>query len=132
MNKYFVKIAVVLFLVAFAMSGCDKDVGTDDSFVENNDNESPQVITHGDISQPAVIDGKTYEWKFEHKKRLSKSFFIDYSSSIYDTMFSVAKEYPFSSTSRTYPVMKVWRKSDPSKYFWIILFCSFGTIFVVS
>ena len=33
MNKYFVKIAVVLFLVAFAMSACDKDVGTVDTFV---------------------------------------------------------------------------------------------------
>ena len=121
MDKYFVKIAVVLFLVAFAMSACDKDVGTDDSFVENNDNENPQEITHGDISQPAVIDGKTYEWIFGHKKRLSKSFFINYSTSNYDTMFSVAKEYPFTSTSRRYNVMKVRRKQDPSRYFWIMI-----------
>lgn len=79
------------------------------------------MITHGDISQPAVIDGKTYEWKFERKRRLSKSFFIDYSSPIYDSMFSVANEYPFSPTSRTYQVMKVWRKSESGKYFWIMI-----------
>ncbi|MBQ4408537.1 MAG: hypothetical protein II852_16180 [Bacteroidales bacterium] len=118
MNKYFVKIAVVLFLVAFAMSACDKDVGTDDSIVENNGTESPLVVTHGYVSQPAVIDGKKYEWTFERKNSLSKSFYFDWTDSDMDDMFSTAKEDP---TSRTYKVMKVWRKSQPGKYFWIMI-----------
>jgi len=62
MNKYFVKIAVVLFLVAFAMSACDKEE-PDISTVCSDVSTAP-VVMEGYVRQPIEINGKKMEWTF--------------------------------------------------------------------
>ena len=86
---------------------------------KNIEAEKTFVVTNGKYSNPAVIDGITYQ--YNRKEKLSKAFFIDYSDPELDTMFSTVKDYPYNVTANTYKVMKVWRKSEPGKYFWVII-----------
>ncbi|MBR4266088.1 MAG: hypothetical protein IKQ46_08555 [Bacteroidales bacterium] len=117
-NRFVIKsFAATIAVAAFALSSCDKD---EPKITEKNiEAEKTFVVTNGKYSNPAVIDGITYQ--YNRKEKLSKAFFIDYSDPELDTMFSTVKDYPYNATANTYKVMKVWRKSEPGKYFWVMI-----------
>ncbi len=132
MNKYFVKIAVVLFLVAFAMSSCDKD---DPEVVTAPDDVSVgTVVKEGHTKQPIEIDGKKQEWTFPaRQKSLSKGILqneADWYPSVesnlkseYGADYKLIDTINFSYHNVNYSikVLRIDRKSEPGKYFYVMI-----------
>ena len=132
MNKYFVKIAVVLFLVAFAVSACDKEE-PDISTVRSDVSTAP-VVMEGYVRQPIEIEGKRQEWTFsDRQKSLSKGIIrneatwysqvepllkAQYGSNykLIDTVY-----FTYNNTNYSIKVLRVDRKSEPGKYFYVMI-----------
>ena len=132
MNKYFVKIAVVLFLVAFAMSSCDKDAP--EVAPPQNDVSVKPVVMEGHTTQPIEIDGKKQEWTFPaRQKSLSKGMIqdeADYYSAIesylqmeYGSDYKLIDtiNFPYHNVNYSIKVLRVDRKSEPGKYFYVMI-----------
>ena len=132
MNKYFVKIAVVLFLVAFAMSACDKEE-PDISTVRSDVSTAP-VVMEGYVRQPIEINGKKMEWTFPaRQKSLSKGILVDEANwyallepylkvdygSDYQLIDTV--NFDYHNTNYSVKVLRVDRKSEPGKYFYVMI-----------
>lgn len=118
MKKKILKLALFLLVVAFVfvIPSCDKEeVQTEEPASGVLPDQSAAVMSHGSFSGTPLIE-------FRRGKSLSKTYlFGKLEKPKYDTMFSTAKEFPFNSSARKYKVMKVWRHSDPGKFFWIML-----------
>lgn len=107
-------VRTIATLTLFSMFSCDK--------IEISDNKSEQETTKEITIVDQGYDESAPLMEFRRNKALSKTFCYDYfEGTDYDTMFSTVKDFPYNSTANTYNVMKVWRKSDPNKYFWIML-----------
>ena len=128
MNKYFVKIAVVLFLVAFAMSACDKD--EPDISTECGDVSTAPVVMEGYVRQPVEIDGKKMEWTFPARHiSLSKGIVVDeanYYPLVEWTLGSDYKlidtvDFDYHNVNYSMKVLRVDRMSEPGKYFYVMI-----------
>ncbi|MBR4324520.1 MAG: hypothetical protein IKP73_03215 [Bacteroidales bacterium] len=133
MNKYFVKIAVVLFLVAFAMSSCDKD--GPEVTTPPDDVSVGTVVMEGHTRQPIEIDGKKQEWTFPaRQKSLSKGILVD-EATLYplvennvlkpqygsDYKLIDTVNFVHNNTNYSIKVLRVDRKSEPGKYFYVMI-----------
>ncbi|MBO7441163.1 MAG: hypothetical protein J6U21_15935 [Bacteroidales bacterium] len=126
MNKYFVKIAIVLFLVAFAMSACDKDE-PDVSTVRSDVSTAP-VVMEGIARHPIEIDGKKMEWKLPARQKSLSKGIIANEAGLYPLMSPVlgyklidTVNFVYHNTNYSVRVMRVDRKSEPGKYFYVMI-----------
>lgn len=134
MNKYFVKIAVVLFLVAFAMSSCDKDES--DVATTAKDMSSVTGVSAEQVRSSMGIGDEVQEWHFSlRSKTLSKGVMqneatyytdpdvIDYLKEIYGSDYKLVDTLYFPYNGKNYPIklLRVDRKSEPGKYFYVMI-----------
>ena len=105
--------ALLMACVGLMLASCDKEEGFS-AIQSSSEQVSPEVVTYGEYTGSPWVE-------YRKSPKLSKSFLVDYSDPDCDELFSTAVEYPFTSTARQYSVMKVERKSEPGKYFWVMI-----------
>ncbi len=105
--------ATLVACAGLFFSACqDEEVKIAD--VPDGGDSAPAIVNSGDENSPNLIE-------YRRSKSLSKSFYYDYSYPEANDMFSTVQDYPYNASANTYQVMKVWRRSDPTKYFWIMI-----------
>lgn len=109
MTRQYLYLLAITSIVMLTLISCEKE-----TLIKTlNSGTNDTLISQGIAKCPI------YRFNFKHS--LNKSFFMVYSDIESDTMFSTAQEYPYNSTANKYKVMKVYRKSDPTKFFWIMI-----------
>lgn len=118
MKKSITNLSLAIFMIAvvLAIASCSKE----DMQADDCAQSVPQAMVSGALQYGAFTGTPLIE--FRRSKSLSKTYFAPHlAGSNYDTLFSTAKDFPFNSTANTYNIMKVWRTSEPGKFFWIML-----------
>ena len=133
MNRIITKLfAAIIFVICFVLNACDKyeaNIATEQDIVQKR-----TLVTEGDVRSPVVIDGVKQEWTFPARNRsLSKGILFD-ESTYYPLIENSLKadygsdyklidtvNFPYHNTNYSMRVLRVDRKSEPGKYFYVMI-----------
>jgi len=110
MKKFFnSKVFAIFFIAILFFASCQKEELVVESTNETTNNV---FVSSGFFSEPAIINGDSIVFNFQ--KNVTKGFTNDL---ILEQ--KIIKDYPYSTTSNTYRVIKVVRPNG--RYFWIMI-----------
>lgn len=112
MKQHFIKYFMVATAIALTLSSCQDDE------ISQLKEEQTNIEQTQNISDTFLNDVFSFKFK-QPKVSISKGYYIDHEGD--DVTLEIGEALFAEDDSKKYKTMKVYRQSDPSKYFYVML-----------